>query len=318
MRPMARSSSRETARPYNAFLSWSRKRSLYVAQFFHGWLQKVLQRAKPWLSDRDIDKGTVGVDEIQKALSGMQVGIFFLTPENRESVWMPYEAGNLANEINDKSRICTYLLGGLQIQHVRGPFGMFQHTPPDCEETRKLVHTINKVLDGEVLSDAIVDSVFDKWWPELSSHLDKMPQGEEDSKPLPKPDEMIAEILELSRAAANKGKQREWMDELDAEAKDILPPLFQVLKSVNLNQLIAAPSPPPSPPPREPKSTFCIKLAGDPEIKRVEGTAAAVTAKGEVAVVVGDEVVARFESVEGWWKESRTTIPGELTASTKG
>lgn len=300
---MARSSSRETAKPYNVFLSWSGKRSLCVAQFFHGWLQKVLQRAKPWLSDRDIDKGTVGVDEIQKALSGMQVGIFFLTPENRESVWMPYEAGSLVNEVNDKSRICTYLLGGLQIQHVRGPFGMFQHTRPDCEETRKLVHTINKVLDGEVLSDAIVDSVFDKWWPELSSYLDKMPQNAEDSKPLPKPDEMIAEILELSRVAANRGKQNEWMDQLNAEAKDILPPLFQMLKGVNLNQFIAAPAPPP-PPPREPKSTFCIKLAGDPEIKRVEGTVAAVTAKGEVAVVVGNEVVARFESVEGWWKES--------------
>ncbi len=243
------------------------------------------------------------MDEIQKALSGMQVGIFFLTPENRESVWMPYEAGSLVNEVNDKSRICTYLLGGLQIQHVRGPFGMFQHTRPDCEETRKLVHTINKVLDGEVLSDAIVDSVFDKWWPELSSYLDKMPQNAEDSKPLPKPDEMIAEILELSRVAANRGKQNEWMDQLNAEAKDILPPLFQMLKGVNLNQFIAAPAPPP-PPPREPKSTFCIKLAGDPEIKRVEGTVAAVTAKGEVAVVVGNEVVARFESVEGWWKES--------------
>lgn len=258
------------------------------------------------------------MDEIQKALSGMQVGIFFLTPENRESVWMPYEAGSLANEVNDKTRICTYLLGGLQIQHVRGPFGMFQHTRPDCEETRKLVHTINRVLDGEVLSDAIVDSVFDKWWPELSSHLDKMPQAEGDSKPLPKPEEMIAEILELSRAAANRGKQNEWMDKFNEDAKDVLPPLFQVLKGVNLNQLIAPPAPPPPPPPREPKSTFCIKLAGDPEIKRAEGTAGVVMAKGEVIIVAGTEVVARFESVEGWWKESTMTISGELPPSTNG
>ena len=97
---MARSSSRETTQTYNVFLSWSGERSLYVAQFFHGWLQKVLQRAKPWLSDRDIEKGTVGVDEIKKALAGMKVGIFFLTP---------------------------------QIPHVKGPLGIFQRFRSICD-----------------------------------------------------------------------------------------------------------------------------------------------------------------------------------------
>ena len=71
----------------------SGERSLYVAKFFYNWLPKVLQRAKPWLSDIDIEKGTVGLDEIKKALAGMKVGIFLLTPENRESLWVPYEAG---------------------------------------------------------------------------------------------------------------------------------------------------------------------------------------------------------------------------------
>ena len=129
-----------------------------------------------------------------------------------------------------------------------------------------------------------------------------MPQAEGIPKPLPSNEEMIAEILELNRAAANRGKQNEWMDQLNAEAKDVLPALFQMLKGVNLNQLLPAQTP--SSPPREPLTTFCIKLTGDDEIKKVEGTAAVETATGQMGVVVGNQIVAKFESVEGWWRES--------------
>jgi hypothetical protein len=304
---MARSS-REVVKG-NVFLSWSGERGLYAAKFFHAWLPNVLPQAKPWLSDIDIEKGTVGLDEIKKALVGKKVGVFFLTPENRGSVWMPYEAGALANEVGDKSRVCTYLLGGLKIQHVQGPFGMFQHTRPDCEDTRKLVHTVNKAIEEGSLPDPIVDAIFEKMWPGLASHLEQMPKAEELPKPLPTADEMIAEILELSRAAANRGKQNEWMDQLNADAKDVLPPLIQLLKDVNLNQVLRAPAPPV--PPRAPLTTFCIKLAGDDEIKKVEGTAAVETAMGQMGVVIGSEIVAKFESVESWWKES---APGKVTS----
>jgi hypothetical protein len=302
---MARSI-RETTKTHNVFLSWSGERSLYVAQFFHGWLQKVLQQAKPWLSERDIEKGTVGVDEIKKVLTGMKVGIFFLTPENRESVWMSYEAGSLANEVDDKSRICTYFLGGLQLPHVKGPLGIFQRTKPDKDDTLKLVRSINKAIGG-VVSDAHMDEIFEKWWPDLEDHLQHMPEAEGTPKALPSNDQMLSELLEFARAAANSRKQSEWLEELTADFKDFFPQFFQSLKGVNINQLLTAPAPPPPPPPREPRSTFCIKLVGIPEIKRIEGTVAAVTAKGEVAVVVGNEVVARFESVEGWWKETPET-----------
>jgi hypothetical protein len=309
---MARSSSRETTQTYNVFLSWSGERSLYVAQFFHGWLQKVLQRAKPWLSDRDIEKGTVGVDEIKKALAGMKVGIFFLTPENRESVWMSYEAGSLANEVDDKSRICTYFLGGLQIPHVKGPLGIFQRTKPEKDDTLKLVRTINKAIGEEVVPDAYLEEIFEKWWPDLEVYLQQMSNAEGAPK-LPSTDQMLSELLELSRAAANSRKQVEWLDQLSADFKDVFPAIFQVLKGANLNQLLLAPpAPQPPPPPREPLSTFCVRVAGDNEIKRVRGTVAAETAMGQVVVLVGNEMVAKFESVQGWWRETLDTkvLPG--------
>lgn len=274
-----------------------------MAKFFRAWLPKVLPHAKPWLSDIDIEKGTVGLDEIKKALVGKKVGVFFLTPENRGSVWMAYEAGALANEVGDKSRVCTYLLGDLRIQHVQGPFGMFQHTRPDSEDTRKLVHTINKAIEEGSLPDPIVDAIFEKMWPELASHLEQMPMAEQLPKPLPNTDEMIAEILELSRAAANRGKQAEWLDQLTADNKDFFPAFFQLLRGLNVDQLISQAVPASPPPPREPTSVFCIKLAGDENLKRIEGTVAAMASTGQVAIFVGNEVVAKFESVENWWKE---------------
>lgn len=285
----------------NVFLSWSGDRSLHVAKYFRDWLPKVLQRARPWLSEVDIEKGSVGLDEIKNALAGMRVGIFFLTPENRESIWMHYEAGSLSQELG-RSRVCTYLLAGLQIHHVKGPLAAFQRTKPDKDDTRKLIHTINRTIGDELVSDSDLDEIFDKWWPELESRLEQMPQTEGIPKPPPSNDEMIAEILELTRAAANRGKQNEWMDQLNAEAKDLLPALFQTLKGVNLNQLLPAQTPPS--PPRVPLTTFCIKLAGDGEIRKVEGTAAVETATGQMGVVIGNEIVAKFESVEGWWRES--------------
>jgi hypothetical protein len=309
---MARPLSRETTKTHNVFLSWSGERSLYVAQFFHGWLQKVLQRAKPWLSDRDIEKGTVGVDEIKRALAGMRIGIFFLTPENRESAWMSYEAGSLANEVDDKSRICTYFLGGLQIPHVKGPLGIFQRTKPEKDDTFKLVRTINKAIGDDVVPDAHLEEIFEKWWPDLEAHLQRMSDAAGTPK-LPSMDEMLSELLELSRAAANSRKQVEWLDQLAADSKDVFPVIFQVLKRAKLDQLLLTPPPPqPLPPPREPVSTFCIRLAGDDEIKRVEGTVAAETAIGQVVVLIGNEVVARFESVKGWWRETAGSgaLPG--------
>lgn len=295
-------SNREAAQMHNVFLSWSGERSLYVAKFFRDWMPKVLHRAKPWLSDIDIDKGTVGLDEIKKALTGTKVGVLFLTPENRDSSWISYEAGVLAKEVDDKSRICTYLLAGLQIQHLRGPLGMFQRTKPEQDDTRKLMHTINRAIGQDVLPKEHLDIIFDKMWPDLESHLGAMPQSEELAKPLPSIDDMIAEVLELTRATANSRKQSEWMDKYALDLKDFIPSLVELLKGVRPDQLL--PSPPPPPPPRGPTATFYVKLVGDSKIKRVEGTVAAETAIGQVVVLVGNEVVAKFESVEGWWKES--------------
>jgi hypothetical protein len=184
------------------------------------------------------------------------------------------------------------------------------------------VHAINRALGDDIVPDSSVDAIFEKMWPDLETHLLSMPKAEEMPK-LPSTDETLSELLELARASANRGKQSEWLDQLAAEHKDVLPLIFRLFKGVNLDQLLSTPAPEPPPPPaREPLAVFCIKLKADPEIKKIQGTVAAMTAMGEIVVLIGNEVVAKFESVESWWREvlddtSPKVITGTLDSSNK-
>lgn len=190
------------ANTYNVFISWSGARSKMAAEALREWLRLVLQRATPWMSDVDIDKGSRGLEEVGRALEGMKVGIICLTPENLTEPWILYEAGALSKTLDAKTRVCTYLLGGLQWQDVKPPLGLFQATAAVQEDTRKLVHTVNKVLDGPAVADDDLDSVFDGMWPQMKKRLEAIP-AKEALLPHRSPDEMITEVLELSRFGAN-------------------------------------------------------------------------------------------------------------------
>ena len=102
----------------NVFISWSGKRSQIVAEALYGWLPLALQAAKPWMSSSDIEKGSRGLDEVGTALEGMKVGIICLTPENLTAQWIVYEAGALSKTLDAKTRLCTYLLAGLERQNI--------------------------------------------------------------------------------------------------------------------------------------------------------------------------------------------------------
>lgn len=183
----------------NVFISWSGERSKRVAEALREWLPNVLQAAKPWLSRSDIEKGARSLDEIGRALEAMKVGIICLTPENLTAEWILFEAGALSKTQDAKTRVCTYLLFGLQHENVRPPLGMFHGTTADKEDTRKLVHTINKHLDVNV-TDERLDKTFEKWWPDLEEKLEAASKAVEAVAPKRSSDEMLAEILELTRA----------------------------------------------------------------------------------------------------------------------
>jgi len=190
---------------YNVFVSWSGSRSNWVAQAVRDWLPLVLQTAKPWMSTNDVEKGTRGLGEVSTNLQGVKIGIVCLTPENLDAPWILYEAGALSKTIDEKTRLCTYLLGGLQFQDVKPPLGMFQATKPDKSDTLEMVRTINVAL-GDTVTKSNLDRIFDRMWPELEEKLLRIPTVGQNTSPKRSTEDMITEILEISRAEVSSAK----------------------------------------------------------------------------------------------------------------
>jgi hypothetical protein len=225
---------------HNVFISWSGARSKAAAEALREWLPIVIQAAKPWMSDSDIDKGSRGLDEIAKALEGMKVGIICLAPENLTAEWILYEAGALSKTLDAKTRVCTYLLGGLQPQDVRPPLGMFQATQAVKDETKKMIHTINRSLDTSVV-DGVVDTVFDKMWPDMERKLLALPTAIDETHIPRTVDDMVAEILELNRAMIPEIREFAAEAAAYARAQQTIPSIYSSFRSmppVNLSEVM--------------------------------------------------------------------------------
>jgi hypothetical protein len=131
----------------------------------------------------------------------MKAGIICLTPENLTAEWLLFEAGALSKIRDPQTRVWTYLLSDLKTQHLKDPLAMFQATTAEKEDTRKLIHSINKSLDATV-AEGRLNHLFDKLWPDPEQKLSTLPKLPGAIPPKRSPDEIAADTLELIRAIA--------------------------------------------------------------------------------------------------------------------
>jgi hypothetical protein len=283
------------------------------------------------MSDEDIDKGSRGLDEVGTALGGMKIGIICLTPENLNARWILYEAGALSKTLDAKTRVCTYLLASLEVQNIQPPLGMFQATKAEKEETRRLVQTINKALDGEAVSEAHLNATFDGMWPRLEARLGGIPKLEQVEQTKRSPEDMLAELVEASRADANRRKKTEELDQYLPLLQEILPFMGEALKTVRNAQAhspiranisgrgaLGASEAVRLEARALARKLFSVKIEYDDSLKKIEGTAAIQEYPGRLVILDGEREVARFnDKVENWWTESlpdesRTLSLGDL------
>lgn len=156
----------------DVLISWSKKQSKEMATLFYGWLPKVLPDIKPWMSDKDIDKGKQWFEELQGFLVEATSCVICLTSENVRSPWIYYETGAISAK-KDGVLVCPYLVGIGTSMITDGPLGKYQCTEPTKADTLLLVKSLNKALRTPH-NEHLLTGNFESKWPDFEKDLNRI------------------------------------------------------------------------------------------------------------------------------------------------
>lgn len=191
------------------FISWSGARSKAVAELMSEWIRCVIQATRPWVSSRDIDRGSLWFSEISDALSDVAVGIVCITQENKDKPWILFEAGALSKGLSTQ-RVCTFLVD-LEPSDLRDPLAQFNHTLPQKSNMHLLVRTLNSYLGDQKLEDQILDDAFEMYWPSFQQKFSSAVQDNPvESATAPREDsDILSEILNSTRSLGKRMRDLE-------------------------------------------------------------------------------------------------------------
>jgi hypothetical protein len=182
------------------FISWSGELSKKLAEEVRLWLPGVLQFVKPYFTPNDIEKGTRWSTEIANELESSNAGIICLTKDNITKPWILFEAGALSKNFG-KANVCTILFN-LDNTDLTGPLTSFQATRFDKTDFKKLLTTINNTGSDSKLESAVLNDVFEMWWPKLELKINEILKNhveENNNNNVRSERDILEEVLELTR-----------------------------------------------------------------------------------------------------------------------
>lgn len=156
------------------FISWSGSRSKTLAVHVHEWIKTVVQRAEPWMSERDIEAGQRWNAQISSRLRETDFGIICLTPDNLTAPWLLFEAGALAKAL-DAARVVPLLLG-LKKVDLAFPLAQFQAVEADRDGFFALASAVNSSLPEGQLEKTLLNTIFNGLWPNMDDNLKRLHQ----------------------------------------------------------------------------------------------------------------------------------------------
>lgn len=181
------------------FISWSGDLSRNVAALLKNWLPSVLQGIDPWMSQDDIQKGSVWFNDIQGALGSVTVGVLCVTQANLTAPWLLFEAGALSKGLTS-TRVCPLLIDVDQ-SDIEPPLALLNCAKTTKEDMLKLVHAINANRGDGKLSTDLVIRVFEKWWPDFERDLGEIIKSTSSApKKHRKSEDVLGEILSTVRS----------------------------------------------------------------------------------------------------------------------
>jgi hypothetical protein len=153
----------------------------------------VLKYVKPYFSPVDIEKGERWDVNLGEELKASNFCITVLTRQNLHSKWMIFEGGAISK--GDQGRVCPVLFG-IEPADVKGPLATFQAATFSKDDIYKLLKDINsKAAKDEAIPQAILDQVFDDWWPDLERDVSKIMMEHPSSEEL---DQLVSKISDFS------------------------------------------------------------------------------------------------------------------------
>lgn len=153
----------------NLVISWSGEKSKKYADLFAVWIKRIIQACKPWVST-GTTKGSGWFEEVLTQFKDANIGIVFLTEENKEKPWIMFESGVLIGVVK-KGRLFP-LLVDKQVGTLEGLLSGIQHTELKKEDIRKLVCDINNIFGEEnldKLASLDLQKIFDHYWPDFQA-----------------------------------------------------------------------------------------------------------------------------------------------------
>jgi hypothetical protein len=194
--------------PSKVFISWSGDLSKKLAEEIRVWLPAVLQFVRPYFTPNDIEKGTRWSNEISSELESSNAGIICLTKDNLSNPWILFESGALSKNFG-KANVCTVLFN-LDSADLTGPLTCFQATKFEKNDFKKLLVAINTTGGDVKLESAVLNDVFDMWWPKLESKIKNILDSNvtKNNTKVREEREILEEILELTRMNARKVPRR--------------------------------------------------------------------------------------------------------------
>lgn len=180
------------------FISWSGEKSKDFAIQLRGWLPHVLQDLQPWVSDMDIDSGTLSMAEIHHQLSDTKYGIIVTTAENQDRSWINYEAGALWKSVEGDSNVVPILID-LDLADLTSPLKNFQlrqlKKPQGRKsEFKKLIDSLNKARSLPVAQN-ILDEAFNYHWGKMEDIFARIEKNDYAYKPEMSPTQLRLEDI---------------------------------------------------------------------------------------------------------------------------
>jgi hypothetical protein len=152
------------------------------------------------MSEGGIAKGKPWFDQLAKELNGILFGIYCVTPENKSSDWMLWEAGFLSCASSVGARHVAPLAVGMSKGEIRGPLSIYQATDCTRDDLWRLIGVINAALhEDKRVAIPVLERTFGYVWPHLEKRIAEavaLPA----SLPSPVPEaQQMSEILALLR-----------------------------------------------------------------------------------------------------------------------